>query len=68
MCWRCELVGGLFFWVWGGDDARVCGVLSESEVPRDAKRVGERVVTFSGVWGVQGLTIGVVEKNRRMDG
>lgn len=54
MCWRCELVGGLFFSVWGGDDACVCGVLSESEVPRDANRVGERVVTFSGVWRCRG--------------
>lgn len=31
-----------------------CGGLGESEVPREVRRVGGRVVTFSGVWGVQG--------------
>jgi hypothetical protein len=31
------------------------------------KRVGERVVTFSGVWRVQGLMMGVVKKKKTLD-
>ena len=38
-----------FFIALGG-----CGGLSEKEVPRDAERVGDRVVTFSGVWRYRG--------------
>lgn len=50
------MFGGIAFFPFGvGVVMRVCGGLGESEVPRDARRVGGRVVTFSGVGGAGGI-------------
>lgn len=56
--WWVMFGGFAFFSRCGGGDACVVGGLSEREVPRDVRRVGGRVVTFSGVWGVQGSVRG----------